>query len=72
MALLSSCHKCGELFDHSASEFRMLCRNCDGTKEREAAALVRWNALSNEEKIAELLRRVEDLENKAAWDGRIG
>jgi len=72
MALLSNCCKCGAAFAHSASDCGMLCHNCDGTNEAKRQEKARWDALSNEAKIEELLVRIQGLEQQQSWDGRIG
>ena len=72
MAILSYCLKCNSPFNHSASDGRSLCRDCDGTKERERAEAERWANLSVEAKLDELKARVDIISNQSPWDGRIG
>lgn len=72
MAIISQCGRCGMDFGHSASDARWLCRKCDGTAEREKAEADRWAALSVDEKLNELKRRLDDVADRQTWDGRIG
>jgi len=72
MAILENCYKCNKEFSTSAGSGKCLCDNCDGTNERKLAEIMRWDALSEREKIHELLLRVEALEQRSQWDGRLG
>lgn len=72
MAILSTCAKCGGDFNHSASDGRYLCRKCDGTVEHEAKEAARWAALSVDEKLNELKKRLDSIAKAQSWDGRIG
>jgi len=58
MALATSkyCPKCGDETVH----INMLCARCEDRFMREEQA--RWEALSTEEKIQDLIRRIEKLE----------
>lgn len=71
MAILETC-KCGAMFSTSASSFKYLCDECDGTNAAKRAEAERWAALTPDQKCEELKVRLESLERRSQWDGRIG
>lgn len=71
MAILRTC-SCGAEFNTSASTYEWLCPECDGTNAKKRAEAERWAALTPDQKIEELKARIEVLERRSQWDGRIG
>lgn len=71
MALLSKCVRCNTLVSHRANETPE-CDRCSGREDRRRAKLLRWNGLTLEERVNELLTRVEALENRSNSDGLVG
>jgi hypothetical protein len=71
MAILKTC-SCGATFGTSASSAKWKCDDCDGTIARKRAEEERWSSLTADQKADELRRRVEALEQRSHWDGRIG
>lgn len=62
MALLMNCWKCDKEFMTSACHGSSYCDDCNGVNEAKQKERERWDALTNEQKIEELLGRVQSLE----------
>lgn len=62
MAILINCLICDKEFSTSACHGSSLCDDCNGVNEAKLKEKLRWASLSSEEKIEELLARVEILE----------
>jgi hypothetical protein len=62
MALLINCYNCGREFCASNGDFA--CDNCNGVNEAKRKERERWNALTQDQKIEELLARVQSLEKR--------
>jgi len=72
MAILINCYSCGKEFGTSACDGSMFCDDCNGVNEEKCKEKERWNNLSQHDKIEELLRRIEYLENQNYNNGLIG
>ncbi len=72
MAIEVQCAKCQASFTTSASNYGNLCEECDGTNEAKRKESARWFRLTPSQRIEELRKRVEALEQSSQWDGRIG
>lgn len=70
MALDQGCTGCGKTFTTSGGSWKIFCDDCDGTNAIKNANEKRWQALPIEEKIEELRRRVDGLEQHSQCDGR--
>jgi len=62
MALLMPCWGCGKEFMTSACHGSSYCDDCNGNTAAKVKEKDRWNALTADQKIEELLARVELLE----------
>lgn len=71
MAILINCWKCKTEFMTSACHGSSLCDDCNGNNEARRQERARWDALTNEQKIEELLGRVQSLEARE-WNPLIG
>lgn len=58
-----NCLKCDKEFCTSACHGSMYCDECNGNNEAKRKERERWDSLTNDQKIEELLVRVQGLEN---------
>jgi hypothetical protein len=60
--IILNCAKCHKEFGTSPSRGSIFCDDCNGVNEANRQEKLRWDALSDKDKIEELLARVEALE----------
>jgi DNA-directed RNA polymerase subunit RPC12/RpoP len=75
MAIVSPCIRCGTEVSHRANQ-SPFCDDCSGRSEGLRLEKERWAALTDAQKIEELLERVRKLEasdgRRGHWDERLG
>ena len=72
MAIIVECLNCSFEFSRSASSSKVLCTNCDGSKEIAEKEQNRWKNLSVNEKLDELRSMIIEIQNRGSYPQRLG